>query len=236
MKRIVSNIYGGHDPIDLPAYNIAEAARYLRIAPATLRSWIVGRSYPRGGTMAFFEPLIRTPGPSSKLLSFSNLIEAHILRALRVKHNVSIKAVRIALDFAEREFSIKRLLLRPELRTDAGDIFLIKYGELINLSKAGQLAIKKILEDYLKRIEWDVHSLLPLRLFPFLHRSHVDHTKVIAIDPLISFGRPVIWGKNISTAVIADRIDTGESVAHIADDYNLDTWMVEEAVIYERAA
>jgi hypothetical protein len=32
---------------DNPAYTIAEAARYLKLAPATLRSWFIGRSYPK---------------------------------------------------------------------------------------------------------------------------------------------------------------------------------------------
>ena len=30
-----------------PAYTLAEAARYLKVAPATLRSWVVGRSYEK---------------------------------------------------------------------------------------------------------------------------------------------------------------------------------------------
>jgi DNA-binding transcriptional regulator YiaG len=33
---------------DRPAYTVAEAARYLKVAPATLRSWFVGRPYPTG--------------------------------------------------------------------------------------------------------------------------------------------------------------------------------------------
>jgi uncharacterized protein (DUF433 family) len=42
--------------------------------------------------------------------------------------------------------------------------------------------------------------------------------------------------KNISTAAIADRIDSGESVEDIAADYDLDQSEIEEAVLYERAA
>jgi hypothetical protein len=35
------------------------------------------------------------------LLSFSNLIEAHVLRSLRTEHGVSVKALRSALAYAE---------------------------------------------------------------------------------------------------------------------------------------
>ena len=34
--------------IDIPAYNFSVVSRYLRIPKATLRSWILGRDYPRG--------------------------------------------------------------------------------------------------------------------------------------------------------------------------------------------
>ncbi|MBU4427045.1 MAG: DUF433 domain-containing protein [Proteobacteria bacterium] len=235
MKNSPSDIYGGQDPRDVPAYTVAEAARYLRLAPATLRSWVIGRQYPRGNDTAFFEPLIRLPDPSIAQLSFRNLVEAHVLRALRIEHGISIRHVRIARDVAEKAFGIARLLLSPHLHTDAGDLFLDKYGELVNLSKSGQLAMKKILEVFLKRVERDLHNM-PSRLFPFIQRAYLDAPKVIVIDPYISFGRPVIQRKGISTAIIADRIDAGESVENLTEDYNLDSWEIEEAIIYERAA
>ena len=43
---------------DQPAYGVAEAARYLKLPAATLRSWVVGRAYPSGESVATFRPLI----------------------------------------------------------------------------------------------------------------------------------------------------------------------------------
>ena len=40
----------------------------------------------------------------------------------------------------------------------------------------------------------------------------------------------------MSTGVIADRIDAGESPANLAEDYNLSVAEIEEAIVYERAA
>jgi uncharacterized protein (DUF433 family) len=40
----------------------------------------------------------------------------------------------------------------------------------------------------------------------------------------------------ISTRSIVDRIDAGEKVEDVARDYNLTREVVEEAVVYERAA
>ena len=221
-------------PREAPAYPLAEAAHYLRLAPATLRPWVAGRPYPRRGGTGFFEPLITLPDPTKTVLSFSNLVEAHVLRALRTEHGVPIKAVREALQSAAKACNIDRLLLSPALRTDAGELFLDRYGELVNLSRSGQLAMRKLLEAYLRRVDWDTKDV-PVRLYPFI-RGEIPDEKTIAIDPSIAFGRPVVTRKSISTAVIADRIDAGESVEDLAADYGLEPDEIEDAVLYERAA
>lgn len=217
--------------IDAPAYGFAEASRYLKLAPATLRSWVIGRNYPKRYGVGHFEPLIRLADEERKLLSFANLIEAYVLKALRQEHGVSMDAVRNALNYAERKLNISRLLLSPDLQTTAGDLFLKRYGELINLSQSGQLALRRMFEEHLKRIEWE--NKIPNRLYPYYG---VDEEKIIAIDPSIGFGRPVLIRKGISTAIITDRIDAGESIEELAEDYALNTKEVEMAIIYERAA
>lgn len=229
------DIYSGQDPRGLPLYTITEAGHYLHISPTTLRSWVQGRPYPLKGRKGFFAPLIRRPDRDDARLSFINLIEAHVLRALRTRHSISIKAVRTALDFAQQHFGVERLLASPELRAAAGELFLDKYGQLISLTRSGQLALKKILEAYLERVQWD-RSKLPSRLFPFVRPDGFNGQRSIAIDPRIAFGQPVILSKGIATAAIVARIDAGETVGEVAEDYALDQAEVEQALIYERAA
>jgi hypothetical protein len=132
---------------------LAEAARYLRLPAATLRSWVLGREYPTAEGGGEFPPLIRPVSKSPPLLSFPNLIEAHVLRSLRTEHGVPVKALRSALAYAEKTLGIDRLLLRPELRANAGKIFLDRYGELMDLSASGQLAMRQLFNEHLKRIE-----------------------------------------------------------------------------------
>lgn len=220
---------------DLAVYSLAEAARYLRLPVATLRSWVLGREYPTAGGSGQFRPLIRPASKQPALLSFSNLIEAHVLRSLRTEHGVPVKALRNALSYAEKTLGINRLLLRPELRTDASRVFLDRYGELIELSASGQLAMRKLFLDHLSRVEYDA-TRFPARLYPFLSTVTPDKDRSIVIDPLIAFGRPVVERKAISTSAIVERVDAGESVDHIAADYDLRPSEVEQAIIYERAA
>lgn len=218
-----------------PAYTLAEAARYLKVAPATLRSWVVGRAYPKGEGVAHSHPLI---GPATKhppILSFWNLIEAHVLRSLRIDHGVSMDALRKALHYAERALNIDRLLLSPELRTDAGRLLLERYGQLIDLSTSGQMALRHTFHEHLARVEWDPWKF-PVRLYPFPSSSIATDSRPIAIDAKISFGRPIIVSRGISTGAIAERIDAGETAAELAADYDLTEGDIEEAVVYERAA
>jgi hypothetical protein len=170
---------------DQPAYGLAEAARYLKLPASTLRSWVAGRAYPKGKGVGHFRPLIHPPRRQPPGLSFWNLIEAHVLRSLRTEHGVTIKAVRQAVDHAERTLNIERLLLSKELRTDAGRLFLDKYGQLIDLPASGQLAMRLVFEEHLKRVESDKWKF-PVRLYPFVS-GETPAPRTIAIDPKIAF-------------------------------------------------
>jgi uncharacterized protein (DUF433 family) len=218
-----------------PAYPLLEAARYLRVSPATLRAWVAGRPYPTSSGTGHFQPLLHLPARKPPVLSFWNLVEAHVLRSLRTDHGVSVKALRQALRYAEQELGIERLLLRKDLCTDAGKVFLERYGELIELSASGQLAMRKVFDEHLKRVEWDQRQF-PVRLYPFLSAEAPDSSRPIAIDPHVAFGRPIVRRAGVSTIIIADRIDAGETVADLAADYGLSEEEIEQAVRYERAA
>ncbi len=224
---------GGAHPRDFPVYTVADAARYLHMSPSTLRSWVVGRSYPSGTGEGFFEPLIELPDPGVRLLSFVNLVEAHVLSAIRTKHRVPMREVRQALDYAQGKEGIDRLLIRPELRAAAGKLFLDRYGELISLAPAGQLAIKLVLEQHLERLERDLDGL-PDCLYPFIPGFPAD--RILSISPRILFGRPVVARRGVSVSVLADRYDAGEDLIEIANDYGLEVPEVEKALTYERAA
>lgn len=223
------------DQRNQPAYPLGEAARYLKVPAATLRAWTVGRPYPTVHGQRHFPPLIKPAGKERPVLSFWNLIEAHVLRALRTEHGIPIKELRKAVDYAEKKLRIERLLLSPELRADAGRLFLDRYGELIDLPASGQLAMRQVFEAHLKRVQWD-DSRFPVRLHPFVAGDSAIAGMPIAIDPNISFGRPIVLRAGVSTAAIVDRIDAGESPAEIATDYGLTVAEIEQAVVYERAA
>ncbi len=114
------------DPRLVPAYSAAEAAHYLRMNEATLRSWVVGQAVsPLVGRAKRSRPLIHLDDPGKQYLSFINLVEAHVLAAIRRRHGVKLPKVRKALDYMESQLSAERPLIDQAFQTDGLDLFVL---------------------------------------------------------------------------------------------------------------
>jgi uncharacterized protein (DUF433 family) len=208
-------------------YQLSEVARYLHLPVSTLRDWVEGRSGKSPAPAIISRSSARDPR-----LSFNNLVEAHVLRALRHEHKVSMQDVRRALENAQSVFGIKRLLIDRELHAAPGEMFLREYGRLLSLTKLNQLAMEEVLQRFLRRVVRDVEGL-PIRLYPFVAPGLFDDRRVITIDPRLSYGRPSLVSKGVSTAILAERVNEGESIEELADYYGLDEQDVKEAIVYE---
>jgi uncharacterized protein (DUF433 family) len=223
------NVREARDPRALGAYGLVEAAHYLSIPVSTLRSWVVGRNYPTESGLKFFAPLIPLADQREHLLSFVNLVEVHVLDAIRREHAVALPKVRQAIAYLRTRFPSEHPLANHRFETDGLDLFVRKYGQLINASQSGQLAMRQLLEAHLRRIERDPAGF-PVRLYPFTRKRQPEEPKVVVIDPYVSFGRPVLVGTGIPTATIADRYKAGESIDELAQDYGRPRLEIEEAV------
>jgi len=228
------SLYGGTDPREKPRYSFTEAARSTGIPVTTLRAWTVGQRYPRKEDTGFFDPLLHRPEGTGGL-SFLNLIEAHILRALRTIHEVRLSTIREAIRIAEAELGIPSLLLDPRLKSSAGELFLDRYFDLLSLSGSRQVAMRSILEEFLERVEYD-EANLPSEFYPLERMQRNKGAKLILITPFVSFGRPFIQRVGVSTRAVAQRLDAGESVDLVRQDYGLEGAELEEAVLFEAAA
>jgi uncharacterized protein (DUF433 family) len=227
------------DPRLAPAYTAAEAAHYLRMPQETLRSWVRGRSYVVSGRSRRSPALIQLDDPSQQYLSFINLVEAHVLAAMRRRHGVKLPKVRSALDYVRRQFKIHRPLIDQAFQTDGLDLFVERYGDMINVSREGQRAMKDLIAAYLQRIDRDPVGV-PIKLYPFTRDSESastpkDDPRVIVMNPSVSFGRPVIVGTGIPVSAIYERYRAGDSVADLANDFRLNISAIEEAIRCEAA-
>lgn len=232
MGEANGSIYQGRDPVELPAYSVPEAARLVGIPVSTARAWTRGQSQGSGEDVKDFEPLIRIDDPDRQFLSFRNLVELHVLAAIRRTYGVSLQNARKAIDFMEQRLGSDHPLACRSMLTDGKDLLTREGARLLNVSRAGQVEMD-LVSAYLDRIEFDRSGRLA-RLFPFTTSQIENDNRAVVIDPRVQFGRPCLTGKGIPTEVVVDRFKAGERIEELAADYELEPSQVEEAIRYER--
>jgi uncharacterized protein (DUF433 family) len=234
-KRDLS-LYGGKDPRDLPIYSVDEAAHIVRLPSARVREWATDRkSHIKGNGKRRTASLILLPDTSEGLLSFINVIEAHILKAVQQSLGAPAPKLKAALVALRKDFATQHPLAALDLYGEGAGV-LAKLAAHLKASDDEQHELHKIAHLYLARIEWEGHR--PMRLYPFLSEPRIDgavaeHPKLVSVNPFVSFGRPTVAGTNIHTEAIADLFFAGESVEELARDYALETSFIEAAVRYE---
>ena len=206
-----------------PAYGLPEAAVYLKVPYQTLRYWLTGyKARP---------PIIAPAEKEPVRLSFMNLLECHVLAGMRKIYDLKLPRVRQALNKVARDFSQPHPLVNVTFLTDRRDLFIDRMGQLINVSQDGQLGMR-FYHMHLQRVEVDPKGLF--RFFPFVVRPDESEPKTIEINPAVGFGKPVIAGTGISTAIIASRFNARESVPDLAAEYGCTLRQIEEAIRWER--
>lgn len=223
------------DPRGLPNYRLPEAAHYLRVPVSTLRMWIFGQAYRTAAGRRLSRSIITIAADDPPRLSFVNMVEAHVLSAIRYQHGISLPAVRRAVEYLTDKLGSKHPLAEEQFQTDGVNLFVERLGGLLNVSAPGQYAMREILEALLRRIDRDERGLA-IRLYPFSRRptpsaiARDESPRTVVIDPRIGFGRPVLIGTGVTTTSIAERFDAGESIDAIAADYGRARADIEEAI------
>lgn len=228
-------------PYDVPLYRLLEGARFVGIAPSTLRKWIYGRDYPAGGAQRFSRPVIQPADPTTGRLSFANLLEVHILEATR-KNHITLPDVRYAVDTIRRDDPTERHpLLTGRFYRHGKKLFVDSLHEKIAASRPheGQRPLPDILDQvleqigrdldfYLDRISRDDNDENPYELFPVRRNEN----KVVVVNFEIAGGQPVVAGTGIQIEFLRDLKRSGLSIPQIAEQYRLQSHVVAEAIDY----
>lgn len=211
---------------EVPAYSIAEAAGYLRLPKSTLRAWLFGQQS--------FRPVIEIAGRQGRQLSFINLVEAFVLSAIRREYSIPLPKVRKAVDYLRRSFKTHRPLADEQFTTDGVDLFVEKFGALIGATQEGQVQMREVILDRLKYVRRDPKGV-PQKIILFPARGAAAKGDVV-IDPRISFGRPVLDGFGVRTAILAERFHAGDSIDALAHDYGVPPEAIENTLRCEPRA
>jgi hypothetical protein len=90
----------------------------------TLRSWVLGRNHGTASHgMKRATPLIDPPPGGRSFLSFTNLVEAHVLASMRRVHEIKLHKCRRAIHFMKTNLKVDRPVARETFRTDGVDLF-----------------------------------------------------------------------------------------------------------------
>jgi|SRR5271163_111772 len=210
---------------DAPAYGVPEAALYLKVPNTTLRYWLTGFSK--------LPPIIDPAEKNPIRLSFLNLLECHALAGMRKIYDLKLPKVRSALRKISKEYPQPHPLIGEVFLTDHRDLFIQRMGQIVNVSRQQTQLSLDFYRMHLERVEIDPQGLF--RFFPFVVQPRSTEPKTIEINPLVGFGKPVIAGTGISTAIIASRFNARESVTDLAEEYGCTPQQIEEVIRWERA-
>ena len=202
----------------LPAYSVAEAARYTRVHPSTISSW-----FNRGGR---FGPALEGR-QKGRPLSYLELVEIAFVKTardlglqlaeIRYTRNYFRQNLRVEFPFAQYSFQTEgcRLLLDlqavdPNARGD-------------RLLHRGQLAWAELMQARFLEFEYEDDLAVVWKV--------AGEQSPVRIDPRMNFGAPTVRG--IPTWAITGRYKAEETIEDIQDDFSLDASEVFAALAFE---
>lgn len=210
---------------DVATYETAEAAHYLHIPKSTLGHWTHGHKN-------FKRVLVVPDRRHPSMLSFTNLVEAHMLATIRHKYKIALQHIRPAIDYLKREFGQAHPLATMSLEADEVNLFVREAGRLLNVSKQGQVAMREAVEAHLQRVERDPDNA-PVILYPFVGGDYNIDRRPVMFTPEVQFGRLVIANTGIPTSEVASRWFAGETIEELASDYRRSSLEIEDAIRFE---
>jgi uncharacterized protein (DUF433 family) len=227
----VSTAEGWRNPrLHLPAYRFSDAARLAQTSATTIARWYRGYSAP-GHQMAPVLPV----GPEPRL-SYLQLVEAALVADFR-REGVRLERLRRAHEYLRETRGVEYPFAQWDFRTDGVHVFADAEqvggladasGRLIATDMAGQLAWGEVIQHRLD--QFDYEQGVAVRWHPR------GRGNVVLVDPRIAFGAPIIATAGVPTSVLKQRVQGGETISYLADDYKITEAEVMAALEVEGAA
>ena len=213
-----------------PIFTLREAAGYLGLPKSTLHNW----ARPVDG-----QPIVTCFPPRGReaTVPFIGFAEAFVLSAFR-RAGVPLQRIRPAVDALSAEIGIEHALASERLYTDGAEV-LYDYAtehdeeELSGLTvvRTGQREFAEVVRDYLRRITYGNDGWASQVRLPTYRRAEV------VVDPRRAFGMPFVVHGGARVEDLVDRFKAGDTLAEIADDFDVPALEVEDVVrVATRAA
>lgn len=222
------------DLLERPTYAMRDVDQLLRLPYGTARRWIDGYTV-QGRT---YSPVVRMEATGDDVVTWGEFVEARLLAeyrrggALMINMRRSVERLRLELG-AKYPLAHAHTWIQPEGRELVRRIQLdakVPASYLLVVARNDQLMLSHQAETFVESVDFSTHITddpVVERVFP-----RPDLREVV-FDPQRKSGLPVISGRGIPTAVIAEQVRAGDSVASISEAYELTRSQVESAIRYE---
>lgn len=159
-------------------------------------------------------------------LSFIDLVEAHMLLAIRRGYGIPLKRLRTAMEYLREDGGDLLFLAHRDFKHDRQHLYVDRDEYLVSLSERGQHVEPRVIQDGLKQIVYGEDGYAD-RFFPLVNGVE---QKSIMLSPSIGFGRPVLTRLGVSAEAVAERFRVGEHLKDLAEDYGATTEEIEDAI------
>ncbi len=215
------------DVLDREMYAEAEAARLLRVPQQTLHYWLEGGERRN----KLYRPVIRVEAHGTRQVTWAEFVEAALLREYRHTHRVPMTELRIFIDRLRDHYGVPYPLAHHQPYVAGRQLVYDAQGEagldpefaLVAVA-SNQLILTPASQSFLDRVTWTEDIAMGWR-------PAGDPESTVRIEPDVRFGKPAVGG--VSTEVVWEQSESGESVDDLAEIFGLATNDVRWALAYE---
>lgn len=221
------------DQYNNPTYFAAEVARLVNISTWRVHRWLKGYEYDYESRRRRQKPVIQRAWQDKNYphyASFFDLVELLFVKRF-LDYGLSLQKLRKAFDEAKDILGTEHFT-HQSFFTDGKNICLKvkkKGAAILELLSGGQWVISDIITQLAHQIDFDKSTELAIRWFP------LEGSRLIVLDPLVSFGRPIIAKKGITTENVYDLfIAEGEEIQPVCNWMNLTSKEIEATIKFEK--
>lgn len=228
--------YGASELLGVGLFTVSDAAHLIRISPNKVRRWIGGYRYRRGRFVKAQPPVWELGIPASDhvhTLTFNDLMEVRFVNAFR-EEGISLQKIRRAISELGRITETEYPLSHKKILTDGITLFTELRDEMggplfYDLSGRRNYVLISVIQSVTtKEVEFNQFGEIS-RWYP--DRDRASH---VVVNPLVSFGHPVLEGTRIKVHVLAEAFRAEKSVRKVADWYEIEPELVEQAVDFHK--
>lgn len=193
-------------------YTIPEVAFILKLPVAKVRRWMgefwdvrLAEKYNINYSVG---------NGREKVTNFYTLIEFYVFYQLR-ELNVSTNKIFIAHQDMAQQLNSPYPFASSKILSDGKSVlFTLNDGTVVNADKTRQSALREIIEQFCKKIEFSSSSTAE-RFYPLGKEKH------IVVDPHHQFGQPVVKQTNILAQTLFDLYQAGETACSLSGLYDV---------------